>query len=83
MSSVGMTDTGAVALFQALASHPAVRSLDIGQSYATEDLLTRYNYLTDNVVMAINQLIRKSKTLRYLRVDMTALSVIKVNSFWN
>ena len=79
LTSVGLTDTGANALFQSLASNPKIRSLDIGQSIATEDLNTRYNYLTDEVVPSLKQLITNSKTLRYLRLELTAMSVIKLN----
>jgi Ran GTPase-activating protein (RanGAP) involved in mRNA processing and transport len=41
LASVGLTDEGAIALFEALSEHPCLVTLDIGQSYATVDLNSR------------------------------------------
>lgn len=41
LASVGLTDDGAIALFEALSEHPCLMTLDIGQSYATVDLNSR------------------------------------------
>ena len=78
ISSVGLKDTYAN-LLESLASHPKIHSLDIGQSISTEELSNRYNYLTDEVVPSLKHLITNSKTLRYLRLELTAMFVIKLN----
>lgn len=42
LASVGMSDHGIIAICDALAQHPKLIALDIGQSYSTEDLESRY-----------------------------------------
>lgn len=42
LASVGVSDEGTIALCKALHNHPALTTLDIGQSYATEDLQSRF-----------------------------------------
>ena len=42
LASVGMGDDGAIALCDALSSHPNISAIDIGPSYATPDLGSRY-----------------------------------------
>lgn len=42
LPSVGMSDDGAIALCEALCEHELMTTLDIGQSFATEDLGSRY-----------------------------------------
>jgi Ran GTPase-activating protein (RanGAP) involved in mRNA processing and transport len=41
LTSVGMSDDGIVTLCKALENHPALKILDIAQSYSTEDLESR------------------------------------------
>ena len=50
MASCGLKSQGASAIFTALSAHPRVMTLNVGQSYATKDLGSRYNFLTDEVV---------------------------------
>lgn len=42
LASTGMSDEGAIALCEALYDHPNMATLEICQSYATQDLNTRY-----------------------------------------
>lgn len=42
LTSVGMSDDGAITISNALEQYSNIATLDIGQSYATEDLHTRY-----------------------------------------
>lgn len=42
LQSVGMSDDGAIALCASHSTHPALKMLDIGQSFATPDLDSRY-----------------------------------------
>ena len=73
LQSVGLKDTGAMALFNSLRGHPNLRSLDIGQSYATEDLGSRYNYVTPACVEALVSFISGTPNLEYLNLGHTAI----------
>jgi Ran GTPase-activating protein (RanGAP) involved in mRNA processing and transport len=42
LQSVGLTDEGATALISPLQDHPTLETLDISQSYSTQDLNARY-----------------------------------------
>jgi len=42
LSSIGMSDEGAITLCEALYDHPTITALDIGQHFATPDLNSRY-----------------------------------------
>jgi len=54
--------------------------LDIGHSYATEDLGMRYNWITDRSVYSIAKLVQSLPTLRYLDLGYCALSNAGLNS---
>lgn len=41
LTSVGISDDGAIALCTALSKHPSIKTLDLGQHFATPDLGTR------------------------------------------
>lgn len=73
LASTGLLDSGATALCNALASHPKLSALSLGQSFATEDLNTRYNYLTGLCTDALTSLIKTSPNLTYLSLDSTAI----------
>jgi hypothetical protein len=66
LQSVGVSTQGAVALCEGLAGHPGLRMLDIGQAFATEDLGQAYNYIDDDAVPAISNMLRSAKSLEYL-----------------
>jgi hypothetical protein len=48
LQSVGLGDFGVGALVDGLIHHPKLKTLDIGTSYATEDLGQAYNFLTND-----------------------------------
>ncbi|KAF9268571.1 RNI-like protein [Marasmius fiardii PR-910] len=74
LSSCGLKDEGTIQLLNSLSSHPSLRLLDIGQSYATEDLGMRFNWLTEAIVPALIPMIENVRTLRYLALDYTPMS---------
>ena len=67
-------------LFDALTSHETLEMLDIGQSYATEDLGMRYNWLSGSCAVSIVNLIMASPSLRYLNLAYVPLSQLALNS---
>lgn len=84
LQSVGLTDTGAVAILDSAAGNlfPRLRMLDLSQSYATEDLGARYNYLTDAIVPAVQGLLSSldATALQYLDLGQTQLSPSGLNA---
>ncbi|KAF2795058.1 RNI-like protein [Melanomma pulvis-pyrius CBS 109.77] len=78
LASVGMSDDGAVSLCEALYDHANIVALDIGQSLATLDLGSRYNWITDRSAYGIHNLIISSK-LEYLNLGKCALNDTGIN----
>ncbi|KAF2473616.1 RNI-like protein [Lindgomyces ingoldianus] len=78
-ASVGLGDDGTIALCEALYDHPNIKTLDIGQSYATIDLGMRYNWITDRSAYAIHNLITCSPQLSYLNLGPCALTHTGLN----
>ncbi|KAF4264747.1 hypothetical protein KXX13_001345 [Aspergillus fumigatus] len=67
LQSVGLTDDGATALISSLRGHPALETLDISQSYSTQDLNARFNYLSaECTIHALCSLVTSSTRLSYL-----------------
>lgn len=79
ISSVGMTSLGASKLLNSLAGHKNLLALDIGQSFATDDLGTRYNWITDDAFPSIRGYIRSTTSIRYLDFGVTAISFACIN----
>lgn len=75
LQSVGVSTQGAVALCEALTGHPGIRTLDMGQAYATEDLGQAYNYLDDDAMPALAELLRKTPCLQLLNIGHCATTV--------
>lgn len=73
LASVGMDDRGATALCSALSDHPTLFMLDIGHSYATEDLGMRYNWITDRTAHTICNMVESLGSLQYLNLGYCAL----------
>ncbi|KAF2240083.1 RNI-like protein [Viridothelium virens] len=73
LQSIGLKDSGAISLFTSLTPHPNLRTLDVSQNSATEDLNSRYNYLTASVVPTLVSLISHSPHLEYLDLGSTAI----------
>ncbi|KAH6606063.1 hypothetical protein Trco_005216 [Trichoderma cornu-damae] len=72
LQSVGVGAQGAMALCQALTGHPGIRSLDLGQAYATEDLGQAYNYVEDEAIPAIAELFRGTPQLQFFNLGHCA-----------
>jgi hypothetical protein len=80
LQSCGLSDAPVATLLTSLQSNPhcKISALDFGQSYATEDLRTRYNWLTTTAPFA--DLVASSATLQYLNVSHNPLSQTSVNA---
>ena len=76
VQSVGLKDAGAEALVKELVGHNNLRALDLGQSYATEDLGSRYNWLTEAMVPVLVTLISETSRLEYLNLSYTAIPLV-------
>jgi Ran GTPase-activating protein (RanGAP) involved in mRNA processing and transport len=74
LASVGVSDDGIIALCDALEKHPNLITLDVGQSYATEDLDARYNWLTDRSAFAIHNFVACSPKLAYFNIAYCAMT---------
>lgn len=80
LASVGMDSHGAIALCDNLLSHPTLSMLDIGQSYATEDLSMRYNWIADSAVPSIKNMAESIRNLKYFNLGYCALSNAGINT---
>lgn len=80
LQSVGMTDDGAKALLDAVSYNRTIQALDFGTSFATEDLGSRYNWLTDAIAPSVHHLIWSSRSLLYLNLGYTQLSQTTLNT---
>ncbi|OAL54643.1 RNI-like protein [Pyrenochaeta sp. DS3sAY3a] len=74
LASVGASDEGVIALCSSLEKNLKLITLDIGQSYATEDLGTRYNWITDRSAFAIHNLVSSSPQLAHLNIAQCAMT---------
>ncbi|KAL8991195.1 MAG: hypothetical protein Q9169_007924 [Polycauliona sp. 2 TL-2023] len=83
MRSCGMRSKGAIAIMEALNEHPNIITLNPSHSYATEDLESRYNYLTDEVKGSALQLLDTSPSLRFLDFGITGMSVSCITAIAN
>ncbi|KAM0262431.1 hypothetical protein ACHAQJ_001682 [Trichoderma viride] len=72
VQSVGVSTQGAMALCKALTGHPTIRSFDLGQAYATEDLGQAYNYIQDEAVPAMMELFKDTPQLQYFNLGHCA-----------
>ncbi|KAF2816655.1 RNI-like protein [Mytilinidion resinicola] len=80
LASVGMGDQAATALCSSLVGHPTLTTLEIGHSYATEDLGMRYNWITDRSAFSIANMVQSLRTLRYLSLGYCSISTAGINS---
>lgn len=83
LQSVGVSTQGAVALCEALAKHPGIGCLDLGQAYATEDLQQAYNYIEDGAVPAICEMLKASTQLEFLNLahcPITTPGLLEISS---
>jgi NLR family CARD domain-containing protein 3 len=83
LQSVGVSTQGAVALCESVAGHPGLRSLDMGQAYATEDLGQAYNYIEDGALPSLSKMLLKTPHLEYLNLahcPITAQGLLGLSS---
>ena len=71
----GLKSKGAILILHALAGHPKLMALRLGQNCATEDLGMRYNYLEDDVGDSVKALVSSCTTLRMLELGMTGMTL--------
>lgn len=75
LQSVGVSTKGASALCKAATGHPGIEALDLGQAYASYDLGQAYNYIDDEAVPAIMELLTTKSRLRYLSLTHCPITV--------
>ena len=63
LASCGLKIRGGESILQALKGHPRLMILHMVQSFATEDLSIRCNYLEDDVVKSVKILVLNRKRL--------------------
>ena len=75
LNSCGIGSRGAIALTTAVVTHPYLFTLDLGQSFATKDLGSFYNYIEGaDACEAIVRLINQNKVLRYLNLGVAGFT---------
>lgn len=79
LSSVGMTSRGAIDILNGLSGHSCLQTLDLGQSWATDELEARFNFLDDTCAQAIIHFILQTPHLRFLNLSYTSLSASAMN----
>ena len=79
-SQQGLKTRGATAILEALTPHPKLMTLHLGQSYASKDLNTRYNWLTDAVSPSLHHFLRSCSSLRMLDLGLSALIPSHISS---
>ncbi|KAL8950731.1 MAG: hypothetical protein Q9222_003250 [Ikaeria aurantiellina] len=82
MRSCGINTEGGEKILFALLRHPSIMTLDLGQSYATKDLGSRYNFFTSDGVTCLEhyivELIKYSSTLRFIDLGVTSFSLRRI-----
>ena len=78
--SCGINTQGAKSIFASLIGHSNLFTLSIAQSYATQDLNARYNFLEDGIASSLVNLLNHEEChLRYLKLGLTALTTAALN----
>ncbi|KAL2055624.1 hypothetical protein ABVK25_003866 [Lepraria finkii] len=76
LASCCVNINGARAILEALQGHPRLQSLNMSQSNPTKDLETRYNYLGDDVIDALEIFFTSGpQTLRPLELGTTGMTL--------
>jgi hypothetical protein len=78
LQSCGLSDVPTAALLSALEHHSTLKALDMGQSFATEDLGMRYNWLTDSSPFV--RFVQNSPFLQYLNIAHMPMTQEAVNA---
>ncbi|KAK4575395.1 hypothetical protein LTR86_001249 [Recurvomyces mirabilis] len=71
-----------ITLATALSTHPSISTIDLGQSYATEDLGMRFNWLAAENVPAIIHVITTAPQLRYVNLAYSPIPQSELNSIY-
>ncbi|CAK1362602.1 unnamed protein product [Cercospora beticola] len=77
LQSCGLTGPTTAKLLEAVKGHPTLQTVDIGQSYATEDLHVRFNWLDgEEFAKSLQDLVTCSTGtgLRYLNIGYTPMT---------
>lgn len=77
LQSCGLSDEPTTAVLSALEGH-GIKALGLGQSFATEDLGMRYNWLTDSSPFV--RLVQKAPSLQYLNISQMPMTQEAVNA---
>ena len=80
LGSCGLKSEGAKSVLQALKCHPRLMFFHVGQSFTTEDLGMRYNYLDDDVVDSVKALVLNCNTLRMLELGTSGMTLSGLES---
>ena len=78
LQSVGASTHGVAALCEGLKGHEGIRTFDISQGFATEDLGQAYNYLDDDVVPSLEGLLKSAPNLEYLSLSYCPINPPKL-----
>ncbi|USW58393.1 Putative leucine-rich repeat domain superfamily [Septoria linicola] len=85
LQSCGLGGDDTATLLDAVKDHPSLRALDLGQSYATEDLRMSYNWLDgDKFETALLDLVTANgpSQLRYLNLGYTPMTCSALNKIY-
>jgi hypothetical protein len=78
LQSCGLSDGPTAAILAALEHHRTIKAIDMGQSFATEDLGMRYNWLTDSSPFV--RLVQNAPALQYLNIAHMPMTQEAVNA---
>jgi NLR family CARD domain-containing protein 3 len=83
LQSCGLKGFATAELLTDIKKHPSLKVLDLGQAYQTESHGMRFNWLTDECVFPLTELI-DSTPIRYLNLSYVPMSMLALNSlFWS
>ena len=74
LKSCAINSTGAIAVVQALNRHPTIITLDLGQSFSTKDLRSRWNFIEDAAIPSLTTLLSTNPNLRSLSLGTSGLT---------
>ena len=78
LQSCGLSDGPTATILSALEHHHNLKALDLGQSFATEDLGMRYNWLTDSSPFV--RFVQNAPVLQYLNIAHMPMTQEAVNA---
>ncbi|KAF4973581.1 hypothetical protein FZEAL_9282 [Fusarium zealandicum] len=82
LQSVGVSTKGAIALCKAATGHPGLELFDLGQAYVTQDLGQAYNYIQNEAVPAIAELIKAKSRLAYLNFSHCPITPPEIKTIY-